>query len=379
MAIGAGLAASVGIATETTAGTASTPTHFTEFNSETIKGEKNVTQGKGLRGPSSGSGGGPGAGTGLFMRSSRRVVGSWGAKGGVNFDAPFSGLGLWLEHAVGAFTVGTTAGTSNPLVVQQSSTPAYLQTYAPGSLAGKTFTCQVGRPDSAGTVIPFTYVGCKVTDWGLSTEINKFATFDFNIDAWQELTPDNPQATTAGPAITSPTYTTGQQFFHFREATLFNGGTLATAGGVTTLSAPTAAAKITKCDFKVTNPLDTSRFFVAGTGGSTVAGVKGEQLENEFRTIAGALDAEYFSPSAYYDVYYSDSPLSLLLTFTGPVAIASTFFPTLSFLVPNIHFDGETPNVGGPGIINHALPFSGLDDEADNQIQVQYMSTDVAP
>ena len=381
-AIGAGLAASAGIVTEATNGTAATPTHFLEFNSESMKGEKNVVQGKGLRAGPTGSGGGPGAGAGLFMRTSRRVVGSWGAKGGIVFDAPFSGLGLWLEHMMGAFTAGVTGGTSNPLVVQQAASTAYLQTYAPGSLAGKTATLQIGKPDSTGTVRPFTYVGTKVVDWQLDTEVNKYATFTLGLDAWQELTPDNPQGTTAGPALTAPSYTAGQQFFHFREATIYNGGTLATAAGVTTLSAATAAARVRKASVKVTNPLDTSRFFIAGTGGtggSGVAGVKSEQLEQEFRVISGALDVEFYSAAAYYDVYYGDTTATMELIFTGPVAIASTYFPTLSVLIPNIKYDGESPVVAGPGILNEALPYSGLDDEADNQVQIQYMSTDTAP
>ena len=380
--VGAGLSGTAGIATETTNGTAITPTHFLEFNSESMKGDKNVVQGKGLRGGATGSGGGPGAGTGLYMRTSRRVVGSWGAKGGLVFDAPYNGLGLWLEHMLGAYNPGVTAGTNNPLVVEQSATTAYLQTYAPGSLAGKTFTLQIGKPDSTGTVRPFTYVGCKVGDWELATEVNKYATFTLGIDAWQELTPDNPQSTTAGPALTAASYTAGEQFFHFREATIFNGGTLTTTAGITTLGTPTAAARVTKASVKQTMPHDDSRFFIAGTGGtggSAVAGVKSEQLENEFRTISGALDVEFYSLAAYYDVFYGDTTANLLLTFTGPVAIASTYYPTLSILVPNIKYDGETPAVAGPGILNHSLPFSGLDDEADNQIQVQYMSTDTAP
>src|SRR5579864_2119849 len=136
MALGAGLAAQAGIATETTSGTQLAVTRFLEFNSETMAMAKNVVQGVGLRAPATGSGGGPAAGSSLFERSSRRVVGSWEAKGGINFDIPFSGLGLYLEHMMGAFTPGTTGGTSNPLVVQQGATAAWLQTYAPGSLAG---------------------------------------------------------------------------------------------------------------------------------------------------------------------------------------------------------------------------------------------------
>jgi hypothetical protein len=381
MAIGAGLAAQFGIATEATNGTQVVVTRFHEFNSETMAMKKNPVQGVGLRAGATGSGGGPGAGTGLFKRTSRRVIGSWEAAGGVNLDVPFQGLGLLLEHMLGAYTPGTVGGTNNPLVVQQASTAAYLQTYAPGSLAGKTFTAQIGKPDATGVVRPFTYVGCKVIDWELICQLNQFTKLQVGIDAWQELTPDNPQNTTAGEALASAVYTTGQQFFHFRQGTIYNGGSLATASGVTTLSTPAAAARVKSATIKVVNPLDVARFFLAGTGGtggSGVAGVKGEQLENHFRDITGQLDVEFFSLAAYYDTFAGDTTSTLELIFTGPI-IASTYAYTLGILIPNIKLNGGTPPVAGPGILSHQLPYEGLDDEADNQVQVQYMSTDTAP
>jgi Phage tail tube protein len=360
MALPTGLASQWGMAQETTNGTPATVTRFYEFNSESLKLKKNTVQGKGLR-----------AG-GLFMRTSRRVVGSWEAAGDVNLDTNFNGMGLLFQNMIGSFSA---------TAVQQASTTAYLQTHAPGSLGGKTFTVQVGKPGSDGTVYPFTYPGCKITDWTLSTEVNKYANLVVNIDGWQELTLDNPTGTSAGPALASASYTpsTGAQFFHFRQATLYNGGTLATASGITTLSSPVAAARVTKCSIKVANPVDTSRFFIAGTGGtggSSIAGVKSEQLENEFRVISGSLDAEFFSPSTYYDVFAGDTTATLELLFTGPAIGVSGHNYSLGVLIPNIKYDGDSPAVAGPGILTEALPFSGLDDETDNQIQIQYMSTD---
>ena len=361
MALPSGLAGSVGIVTEATPGTPLAPTHFLEFNSEAMKIVKNTVTGVGLR-----------AG-GLYQRTSRRVVTSWGAAGTVGFDAPFSGLGLWLQHMIGSF------GTFSS-VVQQASTTAYLQTHTPGPLAGSTFTMQVGKPDSSGTVRPFTYTGCKIEDWTLTAELNKFAVMALTIDAFQELTPDNPQGTTAGPALTAPSYTAGQQMYHFREANIYNGGTLSNTGSnptITSLATPTAAARVTKCMIKGTNPVDKNRYFIAGTGGSGVAGVKGDQLDNGFRLIEGTLDVEFNSLSAYYDTMGGDTTSTLELIFTGPI-IASTYAYSLAVLIPNIKFDADSPAVAGPGVLNQALPFKGLDSETYNPVQFQYMSTDLA-
>jgi hypothetical protein len=383
MALGAGLSAQAGIATEVTMGTQLAVTRFVEFNPpETMAMKKNHVQGQGLRGPSSGSGGGPGAGIGLFERASRRVIGSWEAAGGINLDIPFSGLGLYLEHMMGAFTPGTVGGTNNPLVVQQAATTAYLQTYAPGSLAGKSFCMQVGKPDATGTIQPFTYVGCKFTDWEVIFDLDQFAKLQLSIDAWQELTPDNPQGTVAGQALSSAVYTASQQFFHFRQGLIFNSGTLGTAAGVTTLSTPVAAARVFKGNIKVTHPLDIARQFMAGTGGvggSGVAGVKGEQLENNFRQITGSLDVEWFSRTAYYNIAAADTGFPLWLEFVGPI-IASTYAYTFAILIPNCHINSPfTPTAASAGVLRHTLPIVGLDDEVNNQIQIQYMSTDTAP
>jgi hypothetical protein len=361
MAIPAGLAASVGIVTETTQGAFLAPTHFLEFNSDQVKMVKNTVTGQGLR-----------AG-GLYQRTSRRVVTSWGAAGTLGFDAPFNSLGLWIQHMIGSF--GTLSS-----IVQQSATAAWLQTHTPGPLAGNTFAMQIGKPDSGGTVRPFSYVGCKIEDWQITCELNKFAVMALTIDAWQELTTDNPQGTTAGPALTTPTYTAGAQQFHFRQGTLYNGGTLSNAGSnptITSLATPTAAAKVTKAMIKGVNAVDKSRYFIAGTGGSGVAGVKGDQIDNGFRAIEGTLDVEFASLSAYYDTFAGDTTSTLQLIFTGPI-IASTFAYQLAILIPNIKFDGDSPVVGGPGILNHALPFKGLDQETYNPVQFQYMSTDTA-
>jgi hypothetical protein len=361
MAIGAGLGSSVGIATETTQGTSITPTHFLEYNSESMEMVKNTVTGKGLR-----------AG-GLYQRSTRRVVTSWGAAGGVNADVPFTGMGLWWQHMLGSF------GSLNS-VVQQASSAAYLQTHTPGPLAGNTFGMQIGKPDSTGTVRVFQYVGCKVKDWTLTSELNQFLKLALTINAWQELTADNPQGTTAAPSYTSPTYTAGSQQFHFRQGTIYNSGTLSNTGSgptITSLGSPVAAGRLTKVEVKGENPTDDSRYFFGGTGGSGVAGVKGDQLDNEFRQITGSLSAEFYSLSAFYDTYAADTATTLELQFTGPL-IASTYAYGLTVLIPVIKFDGKSPSVGGPGILNHDLPFHGLDDETHNPIQFAYMSTDLA-
>ena len=360
MALPSGLAASAGFATEATQGVAQTPDHFVEFTGETMKLAKPTVTGTGLR-----------AG-GLYPRTSRRVVTNWGASGGITLEAPFTRMGLLLQHAIGSF------GTFSS-VVQQGGTAAYLQTHTPGPLTGKTFSMQIGKPDTGGTVRVFQYVGCKVADWTLTAEMSQYVKFALGIDAWQELTADNPQGTAAAPSLTSPSLA-NVGAFHFSEGTLYNSGTLSNAGSnptITSLGSPVAAAQVYKAEVKGTNPLDTSRFFAAGVGGSGFAGVKGDQLETGLRQVTGTLDVEFLSLSAYYDTFAADTTTTLQLVFTGPV-IASSFAYQLAVLIPNIKFDDGSPQVSGPDAVMQTLPFTGLDDETHNPVQFSYMSTDTA-
>lgn len=362
MALPSGLATQFGMVTEVTPGTPGTVTRFLGVQSTTLAMKKNTVQGEDLRAPSATGG------SGLFPRSSRRVVDSWDAGGDVVLDVPFHGAGLLFQHMLGSFAATAT---------QQAASTAYLQTHVAATLGGKTFTAQAGKPDASGTVRPFTYTGCKITKWLLTAELNKFLNLTVSVDAWQELTPDNPQGTSAGPVLASATYPTGEQFFHFVQGTIYNGGTLATAAGVTSLNTPVAAARVLKADVSCENALDVGRFFLAGTGGSTVAGVKGEQLENAFRKLGGNLTVEFFDLASYYDTFAADTSTALELIFAGPI-IASTYHYQLSVLIPNIKYDGQSPPVPGPGVLQMAMPFTGTDNEVDNVVQLQYQSTDIA-
>jgi hypothetical protein len=47
---------------------------------------------------------------------------------------------------------------------------------------------------------------------------------------------------------------------------------------------------------------------------------------------------------------------------------------------PDIRFDGETPTVGGPEMLEQSLPFKVVDDsEADGPVVITVVNTDTAP
>ena len=89
MAVGAGLAAQLMVAAETTVGTAVTPTTALEFNSESLALTKNTVQGSGLRGGE------------LFDLASRRAYTTRTVGGDIELDVTTSGMGLLFEHMLG--------------------------------------------------------------------------------------------------------------------------------------------------------------------------------------------------------------------------------------------------------------------------------------
>jgi hypothetical protein len=341
MGAGSGIASQIAFAAESTPGTAVTVTRFLEFNKESLELKKKPRQGMGLH-----------AG-GLYPRASRRGIGTTTVEGSVEIDIPIKGLGLLLKHMLGSSATAT----------QQASTAAYKQIHTPGSLQGLSMTWQKGVPNIGGTVDPYTYRGCKVTEWEIACDVGGIATLNVNLDGWGEAT---------GTALATASYASANDVFDFKEGTIIGGGTVSTASGLTSIGgSPTAIASVKKFSLKGTNPLDTERFFIGG------GGVKDQQIENDWRTITGKLDAEYVSESASHAAFAADSQAALHLAFTGAV-IESSFNYLLDIIIPVIVFEGETPKVDGPGVVQVSRDFTALDDGTNPVIQIVYISTDTA-
>jgi hypothetical protein len=141
MAIGSGLAASLGLAEESVYGTYTAPTRHLEFSKEDLKKIKTTVQGGGLA-------------AGRFAQlGSRRVLTTVSGGGTVDLEVTNKGYGLIIEHLLG----------SSATAVQQAATTAYLQAHTIGDNIGKYLSVQKGVPDTGGTVRPYTFLGGKVT------------------------------------------------------------------------------------------------------------------------------------------------------------------------------------------------------------------------
>ena len=421
MAVGSGLSATFGIATETVPLTPVAVTRFAEFDSETLALKKGVVQGAGLRGG------------GLVRRAQRRIAVSRQVQGGVNFDAMTNGFGLFLQHMLGSYTTTPTSIGGG----------LFRQIHNTGPLAGKTFTTQIVKPDTTGVLAPqaFTYPGCKITDWELSVAQAGQVKVKLTIDAIDEATPTNGFASTtttavsiaaatsltttvsipagtyivvdtgllaevvltgvpsgAGPftipivtvggmtqghaagvyvgsatnvnygaatALQTASYNAATNMFAFQQGKLVAGGTTSVVSGVWTNTGGQTVANVRTAVIKGKNPMKADRF---GLGSQ----LRSEQLDNNWRDYTATADVEY-NGRAFYDAYAADLPLCIVLTFTTPSGAVLQIFTPVGF-----QEDGASPAVAGPDIIIQKLALTFLDDGVNGALQVVYTSTDVA-
>jgi hypothetical protein len=340
MATGSGLDAQLMVGSETTWGTAVTPNHTYEFNDEGLKLDPTFLEPTGLR-----------VGT-KYKRASRVSISRKSVSGDLTLEHATLGMGLLWKHALASALTTPTALT----------TPAYEQVHTPGDFRGKGLTIQVGRPEpSSGTVRPFTYAGCKVSQWEFSVSDNAIPTLKLTFDG-------RSQDTTT--ALAAASYLSGSKVFSFANATLKLGGTATTTSGKTSVTGNTAVATVvTEVSVQGAAPMAADRFGIGN------AGLKAEQLENDTPTITGSLNAE-FNKAELYDLFANNTTTALVLTLTGDPIGASGSNDTLELILPAVKLKGASPNVGGPDIVSMSTDFEAYSDEVNPPIQVRLVSAD---
>lgn len=256
---------------------------------------------------------------GLYDRSQRRNYTTRTAGGTINMDVPTTGFEAFLKQMMGAVT-GTTT-----------------KTYTPAALTGQSLTIQKGVPQTDGTVKAFTYPGCKIPNWTLSCDTGGILVADMEIDAWDELP-------TTTVALATASYT-ASNVFSFEDGAI-------TLGGV-------AVANVKAFSTTTAIGMKNDRFFFGS------AGKKAEQIENDYRTTTGTLTTEFVSQATIYDLFRPDTSTGLVMTFTNGSAV-------LSVTCPAIFFDGETPKVGGPDVVDLTAPFTALDNGSNPAITIVY-------
>ena len=351
MAYGSGLSESFGVITETTVGTEATVNAWYEILDHSLQSVPTFLDSQSIQ-------------AGLaFQRGSQTVISRQNVNGDVSLefrDKGFSaaagrGMGFWLKHALGS-----------PAVPVLIASGAYKQSHYPAPRVGLSFTAQAGHPQTDGTVRPFTYRGCKISQWDFSCNDNQNAQIKFTLDGWKE----NTAASLVTPAYAASAYQSTP--FSFADATTFTlGGTATTTANVTSVSGGTPVVSIVKgVTITGATPLATDRY---GLGN---AGIKKEQIENGIQTISGTLDCEFTSRAEIYDLFAANTNTVMELDFThGDAGGANPY--KLGFIFPQVKFKVAQIKMNGPDIVQVSLQFQAYQDGSTNPVvQIQIVSQD---
>ena len=248
--------------------------------------------------------------------SARKVLrltkqGSKMVEGGFSMELPNQDVAVLMKHMFGGVST-TGAGP-------------YVHTYTPDALEGDALTVQVGRPASTGTVHPFTYAGCKISEWTIAASVGQIATLDCSVVGMTETT---------GTALASASYASDWEPFVFTEASLsITGSSVATVRDVT-LSGNNAIERRVRL------------------GSATSV----QPLEIGLRSYTGTITTD-FDDLTHYGLFTAGTETALVLTFDNGTDDLE--------ITCNIQFTGETPEVGGFDLLGQSLPFRCISSTSD--------------
>jgi Phage tail tube protein len=317
------------MAKETTYATPATVTRFLEYNSETIKQTIARLDSMGLR-PSR-----------RILRTNQWLPGRISVTGDTEMEVQTNGFGLlfraMLGEEVGAKYTQPNAG-SFPTV--------YEGKFRVGATDGTSWTIQKAMGSSDGTVRAFTYGGAKVDKWELHAEENGFLKLKSTWDAANEST---------SIGLAAAAYTAGSIPLSYVGAVLKYGGSEVT--------------NIKKFTLTGANNFGLARYFMREKR------EKKEQLEDKLRTLTGSIDVE-FENLSQYEKYAKSEEATLEANFQGKL-IAGTYNYGVNVKLAAVRFDGETPVVPGPGIVDVSIPFTALEAGTEaTACEIVYTTTD---
>lgn len=269
------------------------------------------------------------------LRSDRWASGQRSVSGAVKMELANKSFGRWFKHCLGGVVSAQPDSGGNPTV--------WKHTFTPGDLpVGQTL--QVGRPDTGGTVNPFTYHGCKVTQWTLECAVGQIATLSVSILGEDE---DN----STGLAVAS--YPAGLSLMTFTQGTLTVGG---------------SAMDVKSASVQGTNVVAEERFFLGSA-------LRKNPLEQGLRQLTGNVEPEFVGLTAY-NRFLNGTEAELVLLFQGATISGAFKFETK--ITANVRFDGTTPKIGGPQVVMNPAPWKAVDNSTTS-LKIEYQTTDTTP
>lgn len=330
MGVAGGLNGQLGFVDEVTPGTAITVSRFGEYDSEKITHDLGRQEHTGLR-------------TGRkVLGSNNYEVGREEFGGDLELTIQTKGQALWLKHIMGLVTTTTPGGGTTSK--QHKATV--------GTLDGKSLSVQISGNDDAGVARPKTGAGVKVARFELSGKENDFAKMVLTLDG---------MSGTYATALATASYPTAPRDYFGTQC-----------------SVKIAGAEVDCAEWSLSgdNGLDMERFYMQ----TSAPGRKREQLEGDkLRSYSGKLTLA-FPDMTTYNRYENNTQSTLQITYTHPVAIEATIFPSFDITCAAVRWDGNSPTVDGVGRIKVELEYKVIDTLAtDGPLVLTMVNSDTTP
>jgi Phage tail tube protein len=325
-----GLGAQLGVATETTVGTFKAPTRFFPFESESLSLEKNYVKSAGLRA-------GRMSQAENLHRATTRTVG-----GDFNIEFFDQGMGVLLNQLHG--------NTVTPTKLEEKSKKVFKQVHEIGLTDpfGKALTVQVGRPDTANTVQPFSYLGCKIVEYKLSIEAGGIASLSISVDGTDELT---------SQSLGSASYDADALPFTFQQMVAKIGGS--------------SIGNVRSIDLSVAVGMNTERFHLGNKG------VKDQAIVNELLAVTADATLEFANLNDH-NRYTEEKVVELALLGTGAEIGTEGETFAANFTLPAAKQVSSSPMVSGPDVLTTDVTFEALDNGTKAPLTAELLSTDTA-
>lgn len=316
MATASGISAQFGFKAETTYGTAVTVDRFQPFMEESIETTPEFLENAGI------------IASQRVLNSTQWTHGVVRHGGDLGLELTTRNCGVLLQHCLGSLSTSSLAGTST-------------HTITPGDLTGKGLTIQIGRPDSGGTVRPFTYAGTKVASWEIALSANENATFGLSVVS---------QTMTTLTALASASYTTTSNPFSFAS------GSFTLAGSTLCIRSARVAGD---------NKLDADRVCV---GHNYIE----EPIESDLRELTGELEME-FPDLVHYNRFLAGTE--------GYMSLGLVNGTKSLTLAGNVRTDKSAPQVSGRGVILQTFNFKCVASTASDAsaFTATYVTADTTP
>ena len=272
------------------------------------------------------------------VRSDRDDTVSLGATGSIECDILNKGQGLLLQHVL-----GTTSGPT-----QIASTSAY-KTSLSSDDTGPTgsYTIQMSRVDSGGTMRPFTYEGCVATGFNISQELGSNLSMTIDFDAENEQT-------SSGEA--TPTYPSSADPFNYTDCVIAIDGT--------------AATNFTSFSLDGDLGMKTDRRFLAGSA------TKSQPKRSSVPSYTGTIEAE-FKDLTDYNKFINGTTFGINVSWNG-ANIEGAYNYEFVVSLPVCKFTGSTPVASLDDMTTISLPFIALQGASGNAVDLTYTSTDTS-